>query len=112
MFFRFFQVLKFLKNLLSFVFCLLSFSYHCAYETNLGFHIILSYQPSAVSGQQSFSETESWIKSQGHKVARSQSDCLTDSATAYPRTIDRCLLSVDHPEAYRRVTFKLKTSEF
>ena len=46
--------------------------------------LVFSCQLSAVSGQQSFSETESWIKSQGHKVAMSQSDCLSDSATLRP----------------------------
>ncbi len=43
--------------------------------------LAISCQLSAVSGQQSFSESESWIKSQGHKVAGSQGDCLSDSAT-------------------------------
>ena len=46
--------------------------------------LVFSCQLSAVSGQQSFSETESWIKSQGHKVAMSQSDCLSDSAPLRP----------------------------
>ena len=51
--------------------------------------LAISCQLSAVSGQQTFSESEnlrtveseSWQKSESHKVARSQSDCLSDTAT-------------------------------
>ena len=51
--------------------------------------LAINCQLSAVSGQQTFSESEnlrtveseSWQKSESHKVARSQSDCLSDTAT-------------------------------
>ena len=53
------------------------------------------------------------IKTQGHKVTRSQSDCHSnsatlrpcDSTTVYSKTVDRCLLTVDNPEDYEKIRF-------
>ena len=76
--------------------------YLCVYEKNLDFHIIHSLRLSTVNGQQSscFMSTDN---------SQQTTDSVHKSCTsdAYPRTVDRCPLSVDYFESQIRLADSL-----